>query len=158
MKQKNIKSPADLLKGDFLIFVSWKIHKATPAIIDRVVVDDVFKETYLNKMYGPGPNGLGIEWDPKRWVFQKRGAWDFREIEFGAELRYQGDRIMHKIYRIDQLDEAKRFAEVEVPKKQLAAVMKRMDKLKQDFTNKIAEMEKLEKILRNCNTVPEINV
>lgn len=154
MKSKDINQPSDLIAGDYVIFVTWEKHKATPAKIEKVAVKEIFQPTYLHTMYGPGENGLGREWDKKRWHFQGLNAWDLRQIKFGHEFPSFTNRSIHKLYHYDQLAEAERFAKIEVPKRQLKAVMERIDTIKQNFTSKITEMEELEKILlKNCNTV-----
>lgn len=159
MKPKDITKPSDLIVGDYVFFLTWNKHKATPAIIDKVSVKEIFQPTYLNKMYGPGENGLGIEWDKKRWHFPGYDAWDLRKIDWRHEFKSFNNREIHKLYHYDQLEEAKQFAKVEVPKRQLEAVMERIDKIKQNFTSKITEMEELERILiENCNAVQKETV
>jgi hypothetical protein len=154
MKPKNINIPSDLIVGDYVFIVTWEKHKATPAKIEKVAVKEIFQPTYLNLMYGPGENGLGIEHDRKRWHFEGYDAWDLRKLNWEHEFPTFNSRGLHKLYHCDQLDEAERFTKVEVPKRQLAAVLERIDKIKQNFTSKITEMEELEKILTaNCNAV-----
>jgi hypothetical protein len=154
MKPKDINKPSDLIVGDVIILVTWDKLKATAAKIEKVAVDKVFEPTHLNMMYGPGNDGLGIEWDRKKWIFEKRGGWDFRNTNWQDELPSFYSRQIHRLYRFDQLAEAERFAKVEVPKRQLAAVLERIDKIKQNFTSKMDEMEELEIILtKNCNAV-----
>jgi hypothetical protein len=153
MKPKEIKTPADLIQGDYAIFVTWLIYKANPAKIEKLAVDKVFEPEYMNRACGLQENGLCKEWQPKRWMFQGTGIWDFRKMKWGEELYYSG-RMKHKLYHLDQIKEAELFASTIVPKLQLDAVMSRIDRLKQDFTNKLVEMQKLEEILiKNCNTV-----
>lgn len=148
MKAKEIKKPSDLIVGDYVFFVTWEKHKATPAKIEKVAVKEIFQPTYLNKMYGPGANGLGIEWDKKRWHFPDYDAWDLRELNFEHEFKSFNKRAIHKLYHYDQLAEAELFAKVEVPKRQLASVLERIDKIKDNFSNKLSEMEELERILQ----------
>ncbi len=154
MKSKDINKPSDLIAGDYVVFVTWDRHKATPAKVEKICVKQIFEPTYLNKMYGAGENGLGIEWDKKRWHFEGLNAWDLREINFEHEFPSYNNRAIHKLYHYDQLVKAELFAKSEVPKRQLDAVIKRIDKIKQNFTSKINEMEELENILKkNCNAI-----
>lgn len=154
MKSNKINTLADLIKGDYVLFVTWQICKATPAKIKKVGISSIIKPTYLSEYsYGVNGNGLPKEWTPKRWIFHGYGVWDLRTIQWGDELYFSG-RVKHKIFHLSQLEEAKAFADTEVPKLQLKCVMERIDKIKQNFTNKITEMENLEKILTaNCNAV-----
>lgn len=63
MKPKDINIPSDLIVGDYVFIVTWDKYKATAARIEKVAVKEIFQPTYLNKMYGQGEDGLGIEWD-----------------------------------------------------------------------------------------------
>jgi hypothetical protein len=148
MKPKDILKPSDLIVGDYVFILTWEKHKAIPAKIVKTAVRQIFEPTYLNLMYGPGENGLGLEWDKKRWHFEDYDAWDLRKVNFEHEFPSFNNRAIHKLYHYDQLAEAERFAKVEVPKRQLAAVMERMDKIKDNFHSKLSEMEELERILQ----------
>lgn len=148
MKANPINKPSDLIAGDYVILVSWGKYTAIPAKIEKVAVKEIFAATYLNKMYGPGENGLGIEWDKKRWHFLNYGAWDLRKAEWGHQFPTFNNRGVRKLYRYDQLAEAELFAKVEVPKLQLTAITERMDEISNNYHRKIDEMAKLEEILR----------
>lgn len=159
MKSKEITTPANLIVGDYIFIVSWEKHKAKSAKIEKVAVKEIFKETHLHKMYGPGEYGLGIEWDKRRWHFFGYGAWDLRKTNWGIEFLSDNVRLAYKFYRLDQIEEAELFAKMEVPKRQLASVMERIDRLKKDFTSKVSEAEELEKIIEaneKCDKVQEV--
>lgn len=152
MKSKDIVKPSDLIVGDYVFILTWEKHKATPAKIEKVSVKQIFQPTYLNKMYGPGENGLGIEWDKKRWHFDGYDAWDLRKVNFEHEFKSFNSRSVHKLYHYDQLAEAEQFAKSEVPKRQLITITERMDKIKNNFHNKLSEFEELERILQKTVT------
>lgn len=149
MKPKDINKPSDLIVGDYVFIVTWDKHKATAAKIEKVAVKQIFEPTYLNKMYGPGENGLGIEWDKKRWHFDGFDAWDLRKVNFEHEFSSFNNRAIHKLYHYNQLAEAKRFANNEVPKRQLAAISERIEKIRNNFHSKLSELEELERILKS---------
>jgi hypothetical protein len=155
MKSKDIINPSDLIVGDYFIIVTFEKLKATPAKIEKVAIDRIFEPTHCHAMYGLDENGLPREWDRKKWVVDGYySGWDLRIAKWGEEYPDFYNKCIYKIFHLNQLEEAERFAKGEVPQRQLKAVLGRIDKIRNNFTNKMTEMQELERILQNnCNAV-----
>ena len=130
MKQKQ---PKDLIEGDKIILVSFNPNKTGKAKILTVEVGCHNKQAgaynyRLLKKYG--------------WFLFENIKWE--EV---LDVRYKINRF--KIFPIEDMDRAKLFAEVEVPKLQFVNLGHDLDRITSEFHSKTSDFQRLEKIVEN---------